>query len=168
MTRRLLLLRHAKAVAPARSDDEADDHARDLAERGRREASALGRAMQREGVQPALGLVSGALRTRHTWNLLAPFFAPEPQLVVSDRLYLAEAAALLEMLRETSDDVGVLMLVGHNPGLHELALHLAGESSEAAGLAQGLPTCTLVSFAVEGGWSDLRPGTAGQVATMRP
>ena len=167
-----MLLRHAKAVAPAHADDEAGDHGRDLAERGRREAAALGRILQRDGMQPALAIVSSALRTRRSWELLAPFAAPEPQLVVSDRIYLAKAGELMAVLRETADDVASVMLVGHNPGLHELALHLAQgdrtDSHDEARLAQGLPTCTLVCFEVAGSWDELGPGSASQLVLIRP
>ena len=163
-----MLLRHAKAVASAHSDGEAGDHARDLSERGRGEASALGRRLQQRGMQPEVALVSGALRTRRTWDLLAPFTKPEPQLVVSDRLYLASIGELRAMLRETSDDVASLILVGHNPGLHELALNLAGHDGDHAGLPAGLPTCTLIGFEVSGRWSDLGPGTTSNLMMMRP
>ena len=163
-----MLLRHAKAVASAHSDGEAGDHARDLSERGRRDASALGRLVQQGGLQPALALVSGALRTRRTWDLLAPFTTPEPQLVVTDRLYLASIGELRAVLRETSDDIASVILVGHNPGLHELAVHLAGDAGNTAGLSAGPPTCSLIGFDVTGSWSELGPDATSNLMMMRP
>lgn len=157
MTRRLLLLRHAKAVAIAGPASEAGDHARDLSDRGRQDASRLGDMLRSQGLQPDLALVSSALRTRSTWDLLAPFVEPVPALVISNRIYLAEAEDLLFLLRETAEEIGSVMLVGHNPGLHELALHLARAGGDTTGLDSGMPTCALAQFDVIGRWSDLKP-----------
>jgi phosphohistidine phosphatase len=103
-------------------------------------------------------MTSSALRTRRSWELLNGFGDPAPTTEVMDRLYLAGPSELLAALHAASDAYGTLLLIGHNPGLHDLALHLAG--SEAAAperLRQGLPTCTLVAFSVGGSWRDLGP-----------
>ena len=162
--RRLLLLRHARAVAAADPDGQADDHARDLSERGGRDAAALGDEMRRLGMRPELALVSGALRTRRTWEMLGPFDPPGPALEIDDRLYLAEADVLLAALRDIPDRIVTALLIGHNPGLQELADHFAGD---AAGLRAGMPTCTLVEFEVAGTWSDLRPQSVRQTRMLR-
>lgn len=157
MTRRLLLLRHSKAVAIVGPASEAGDHARDLSDRGRQDASRLGDMLRSQGLQPDLALVSSALRTRRTWDLLAPFVEPVPALVISNRIYVAEAEDLLFLLRETAEEIGSVMLVGHNPGLHELALHLARAGGDTTGLDSGMSTCALAQFDVIGRWSDLKP-----------
>lgn len=162
---RLLLLRHAKAVAGTGPQDEAADHARDLSERGLADAAALGEAMRR--LAPDLVLVSSARRARRTLERLGPLGNPGPAVSVLDRLYLADAAELLGTLRAVDEAVGVLLLVGHNPGLHELALHLAAGGAPAA-LRAGMPTCTLVSIDVEGPWRDLRPGGTCQAGIIPP
>ncbi|MGI4748571.1 MAG: SixA phosphatase family protein [Janthinobacterium lividum] len=168
MTRRLLLLlRHAKAVASAGPASEASDQARDLTDRGRQDASRLSKALRSQGLQPDLALVSSALRTRRTWDLLAPFAEPAPTLVISDRIYLAEADDLLFLLRETAEEIGSVMLVGHNPGLHELALHLARAGGDTSGLDDGMPTCALAKFEVNGPWSDLRPHNTERFQMIR-
>lgn len=166
--RRLLLLRHAKAVALASPMSEAGDHARDLAERGRQDAARLGDTLRNRVLLPELGLVSSARRTRRTWELLGPLGSSEPDLVVSDRLYLAEAEELLFVLREVPDQVRSVMLVGHNPGLHQLSLHLARGDGDVGPLAGGMPTCTLAMFEVDGDWADLRPHSARALQLIRP
>ena len=168
--RLLLLLRHAKAVADTGPGGATDDHARDLSERGLREAGALGRVLQEMRLQPELALVSSALRTRRTWEMLGPLEAPAPAVVVTDRLYLATPRELRGALREVEEPVGSVMLVGHNPGLHELALQLtSGERSAAAvELRAGLPTCTLVMIEIEGGWDRLQPSASTPARLVRP
>ncbi len=153
--RQLLLLRHAKAEA-----GDAADHGRDLAARGRRDADALGHEMRRLRLVPQHVLLSSALRTRRTFELLGAF-EPAPSVQVADVLYLAEPALLLSALRAAPAEIRILLLVGHNPGLHALALHLAGPQAPQA-LCDGLPTCTLACFSVETDWSGLAaPGTTG-------
>lgn len=158
-SRRLLLLRHARAVP---GTDAGGDHARDLSERGRRDAASLGGALRRMGFRPDLALVSSALRTRRTWELLGAFADPAPAPVFSDRLYLATPEALRDALRDIAEPPGSVMLVGHNPGLHELALQLAEAGSQPvpAELRAALPTCTAVLFEVGADWRRLRPSGA--------
>ena len=155
--RRLLLLRHAKAVAARPGQSDASDHGRPLSERGRLDATALGRTLRSRGLAPTLALVSTALRTRETFELLQPFGAATPRQVLRDALYLAEMAHLLDVVREEGGTADTVLLVGHNPGLHELALTLAGGDRA---LLQGFPTCRLALFTAVGEWSDLAPGRA--------
>ena len=148
--RRLLLLRHAKAEPGG-----ASDHDRDLDARGRRDAEALGHEMRRQDLSPHLVLCSSALRTRRTVELLGTF-DPTPSMQETAALYLAAPDALLSALRAAPEEIRTLLLVGHNPGLHGLALHLAGPQAPQA-LRDGLPTCTLACFSVETAWSGLGP-----------
>ena len=148
--RRLLLLRHAKAEPGG-----ASDHDRDLDVRGRRDADALGHEMRRQGLSPQLVLCSSALRTRRTVELLGAF-DPTPSMRETAALYLATPDALLSALRAAPQEIRTLLLVGHNPGLHGLALHLAGSHAPQA-LRDGLPTCTLACFSVDPAWSGLGP-----------
>ena len=155
--RRLLLLRHAKAVAPHPGVPEASDHDRPLSERGRLDAAGMGRLLRERGLVPAAALVSTALRTRQTFDLLGPFEDGGPRRTLSDVLYLAGPETLLDVLREHGGDADSVMLVGHNPGMHELALRL-GIGSPL--LAHGFPTCALAVFSVEDDWPDLAPERA--------
>lgn len=131
---------------------------RELTPRGRRDAGVLGRHMLDEGLRPDLALVSASARTRETVALLmAQWPAPAP-LDIQRALYLAEAPALLEILRAAPDDAHTLMVVGHNPGMAELAMNLtAGGDPEARmRLMAGFPTCALAVLAFPGeSWAEL-------------
>ena len=105
-----------------------------LAGRGRRAAKALARHVREERIEPELVLCSTARRARETLERI------EPALGVADvrfepALYGASAGALLERLHDVPDDVGSVMLIGHNPGLQELALELAHTGPELHELA---------------------------------
>ena len=127
--RQLLLLRHAKSAwdRPGLSD-----YARPLAQRGVLAAAAVRRAMQEHGLQPDLVLVSSARRTLQTLEALEPW-DETPLIEPMDGLYLAGAEQLLGVLRGTPETVRSAMLVGHNPGVHELAVLLVGAHGMAAG-----------------------------------
>ena len=154
--RHLLLLRHAKAIAHARGGEK--DIERELAPRGRRDAGVLGRHMLGKGLRPDLALVSASARTRETVALLmAQWPAPAP-LDIQRGLYLAEAPALLEALRAAPDDVRTLMVVGHNPGMADLAFNLtaAGDPDARMRMMAGFPTCALAVFEFPGeSWAEL-------------
>jgi len=150
---RLHLLRHAKSSR----DDGVDDRDRQLSRRGRDDARAVGRSLP--AVLGALDLVlcSSALRTRETAELVLAGFAPLPKILFEETLYLAGPAALLRRLAQLDESAGAVLVTGHNPGLHELALALAlSEGPAYRALAQGkFPTTARASLAVEGPWSAL-------------
>ena len=160
--RQLLLLRHAKA---SWDDPGMADHGRPLNPRGRHAAQAMRDEMRRRDIQVDLVLVSSARRTLQTLQSLAPVVAPmavEPM----DALYLASAPAMLHVLRQVTPTMRTILLIGHNPGLHDLALLLADgglAASAAPGaqvLAEGYPTMGLAQFDVDCGWEALGPGHA--------
>jgi phosphohistidine phosphatase len=163
--RQLLLLRHAKAVPALPGMTEAFDHARALSERGRADASAMGALLRERKLIAERALVSTSARTRETFDLLGPFEAGAPELVLSDALYLAEPRTLLDTLCERSADARSVLLIGHNPGLHELAMMLATDS---AALDRSFPTCMLALFRITGNWQELRPGQATLLELLRP
>jgi phosphohistidine phosphatase len=117
--RQLVLLRHAKAAA---NSDTGEDFDRPLAARGREDAPVVGKALAAAGADPQLVLVSSAKRTRETWALVAPSF-PAAKVEFRDELYLGEA----ELLFKAAEEAGVerVMVIAHNPGLHELASRMA-------------------------------------------
>ena len=160
MTARLLLLRHAKAVTAQPNQSDAADHDRALSERGRDEALGLGRQLRARALLPQVALVSTARRTRETFGLLGL----DARLVLEDSLYLASAAGLLDTLREHGGSAASVLLVGHNPGVHQLALGL----SAAPGLTQGFPTCMLAAFDIDGDWAHLTPRQARLSDLLRP
>ena len=149
----LHLLRHAKSDR----DDAVEDHERKLSRRGREAARRVG-----ESLPAALGaidlvLCSTASRTRETAELVLAGFAPPPRILYEDGLYLAGHAALMSRLRQLDESAGTVMVIGHNPGLHELALALAApDSPRYKALAAGkFPTTARASFAIESPWANL-------------
>ncbi len=162
---RLLLLRHARAVTAQEDGSDASDRTRTLSPGGRVDAGALGERLRQRALAPVQALVSPSLRTRETFELLRPFASAEPRSTFPDALYLATPRTLLAMLREREEARGSLMLVGHNPGLHELALLLTGGHEL---LQAGFPTCTLALLGFEGTWSALAPCGARLLEVLRP
>ena len=147
--RRLMLLRHAKTENDAPSGRDRD---RRLDNRGRADAAEIGGWIDRHPPFPDLVMVSPAVRAQQTWDIAWEAMkepGPEPQVELLPELYGADPSQLLETIRDASaTDPKTLMLVGHNPGMHELALALTG-SGDAAGrkaLADNLPTSGLAVF----------------------
>ncbi len=152
--RRLLLLRHAKTERDSPSGSDRD---RPLAARGRNDAAELGLWLVGDpSLPPDLVLISTAVRARETWDIVRQQFADQTAQGPAEHLpelYGAEAVQLLAIIRSVSPDHERLMIVGHNPGLHELALRLIGDGDAKgrAALADNLPTSGLavIDFAVE-------------------
>src|SRR5579871_6126255 len=123
--RRLILLRHAKAEARSAGLDDFD---RALTERGRRDAALMGAVLLREGLRPDLALVSPARRTLETWRLAAEALGPAREELIPE-LYDAPAAVIRAAIRQAAGKGETLIVVGHNPGLHEVAVQLMLEAS---------------------------------------
>ncbi len=156
--RRLLLLRHAKTelAEPGQRDRE-----RKLTKRGRADAPVIGAYMARHGLVPDLALISPVTRAAETWTLVAAALAEEPQVIKDERLYNADADALVGIIRETRG-VRVLLVVGHNPGLHDLAVRLiaSGDVEMRERVTEKLPTSGLVVIDLAfDDWSKLHPNS---------
>jgi phosphohistidine phosphatase len=163
--RRLYLLRHAKS---SWKDTSLPDHDRPLAGRGRRAAKTIGRYLLDRGIEPELVLCSTARRARETLERIEPALGTAA-LCLEDDLYAAGAPALLERLRRVPDPVTSVMLIGHNPGLEELALGLARPSPTASELAAKYPTGALATLEFSGSsWHELDWDTAEFVDLVRP
>jgi phosphohistidine phosphatase len=158
--RQLLLMRHAKS---SWDDPKLPDHGRPLNARGRKAAAAMRRVMRDLGLAPDIVLVSSARRTLQTMAALEPW-DETPLIEPMDTLYLATVPQLLTVLHGVAQTARSVLLVGHNPGLHELAMTLAGDPPIAARddnlrrLAEGYPTGALAEFAIAGPWAQLGPG----------
>lgn len=167
--RELFLLRHAKAMTESPTGD---DFGRPLASRGQAAAVRIGSAMAGRGWYPHRALVSPASRTRETWKLVASGigdFAPAAYL--DDRLYQARAGSVLDIIRETPDSVWALVVVGHNPSMHELALRLCSEDSDTRAfshLRQKFPTAALARLEYDGSWKTLNPHQPRLTDFLRP
>jgi phosphohistidine phosphatase len=143
--RRLILLRHAKTESHAPSGEDID---RRLDQRGEDDAAAIGRWMAEQRCRLGHVLVSTAVRARKTWDIVEPLVdGATVEVTHLPELYLAEPTDILHAIRETSGiDARCLMVIGHNPGLHELALMLTGGGHDNALrlLAGNLPTSGLI------------------------
>jgi phosphohistidine phosphatase len=140
--RRLMLLRHAKTERAAPSGRDRD---RKLMPRGHTDAPMIGVYMARQGFVPDLACVSPATRAQETWNLVAPCFAKMPNTITDPRIY----NATVEKLSTVASEAGkarALLLVGHNPGLHDFAQTLiaSGDADMREALNEKLPTSGLV------------------------
>jgi phosphohistidine phosphatase len=155
--KQLFLLRHAKS---SWDDSELVDHDRPLAPRGRRAVKLIAEHLGRQGVKPALVLCSSALRTRETLDGIVAALGDGVSVQIEGELYAASEQSLLERLRAVEDGVESLLLIGHNPGLEQLALRLAGGGHKLAVLSRKFPTGALATLEFSGRWGDLRPGRA--------
>ncbi len=158
--RRLILIRHAKA-GPGALDLE-----RPLTPRGESDAAAAGRLLARAGVLPDRAVVSPASRARQTWDAVQAGLAEPVEVVIDERVYDSEVAALFQVVAEVETDgavIGCLALVGHNPSFAEFALTVddgQGDRQARERLRAGYPTSGVAVFELSGGWDALAPGSA--------
>jgi phosphohistidine phosphatase len=150
------LFRHAKSGQ--KNDPNIDDFDRPLANRGLKNAPRMGMAMRDLKLRPNLVLCSPSARTRQTYALAAAqAWDNPPQLRFDERLYEASASTIMNILRDVQADVAHIMIVGHNPELHELALELVqpGQAS-TAGFADKFVTAGTASFTFDiDDWKEL-------------
>jgi phosphohistidine phosphatase len=161
----LYLLRHAKS---SWKDETLADHERPLAGRGRKAAKRMAEYMRAEGIVPALVLCSSARRACETLERLLPGPNGDMEVEIEDDLYAAGAEELLARLRRVPADVPSVLLIGHNPGLEQLAASLARAGERLPDLEAKYPTGALAVLAFEGSWDGLRPGVAELTAFVQP
>lgn len=154
--KRLYLLRHAKAEEGAPTQSDAD---RALTGRGRRASESVGELLGARGEPIQLVLCSPSLRTRETLERVLPHLSPAPRVLFEPGLYLAGCDALLKRIRALPDSVERALLVGHNPGIAELALRLArkGPDKQRARMAEKFPTAALAIFRLSA-WGEAPEG----------
>lgn len=139
---RLIVLRHAKAASPL----GVADLDRPLADRGRRDAATVGDELRSTGDLPDLVVCSPALRTVQTHELLG-LAAP---VELEPRVYDNDTQVLLEVLAEQPENIGTLLLIGHNPSLHELVETLSEQRWDS------FPTAAMAVIDIAGPWAQLR------------
>lgn len=158
-TRTLVVMRHAKAEQAGPTDFE-----RPLAARGHADAGAAGAWLRTAGVSPDAALVSAALRTRETWQEVAGAAGWELEPDLDEGLYAADVDTALDLVRLVDDEVGTLVVIGHNPTVHSLAYSLddgEGDVEATNEMTIGtFPTSATVVLTFTGSWSDLAPGRA--------
>jgi phosphohistidine phosphatase len=164
--RMLMLLRHAKS---SRDDAKLGDHERPLDKRGNAAGRLLAAHLARLPT-PGLALCSSALRTRQTLQHILAAFAAPPPVLIEDGLYLAGAIAVRSRIAEVRDDIASLLVIGHNPGLHELAVALAVGSPPRlrALLAGKFPTGALATFRIAGPWRAIASAPIELAAYVTP
>lgn len=165
--KQLIILRHAKA-AP---QDQSGDHKRPLAARGREQAPLVGAKLKGLGIAPEIVLVSTALRTRETYELVAAS-AGLKAADFEDELYLASTQVLLRRLKKLPPRTNSVLVIGHNPGLADLVGKLsdpAESDGDALKRARGkFPTASCAVLEVLTPWSEIQDGDCGLKAFFTP
>lgn len=148
--RRLILLRHAKTERDAPSGKDQD---RRLDDRGQHDGAEMGRWLALHDYRPDLVLISTATRTQESWELLRAAM-PSVKAKQLPELYGADPSELLRIIHSAADaDPQCLLILAHNPGLHELALGLvaSGDPAGRHALASNLPTAgvAVIDFKID-------------------
>ena len=162
--KRLLLLRHAKS---SWDDASLADRDRPLAPRGHKAAERMAGHLRSSGPAVDLVLCSSALRTTETLEHVGRAFG-DAEMVVEDGLYGATDEELLDRLRRIPEDAEGVALVGHNPGIQDLALDLAGGGEDLDRVRSKFPTGALALLEFDGPWAGLAEGAARLVAFVTP
>jgi phosphohistidine phosphatase len=149
----LHLLRHAKSSWK----EDVSDRERRLSRRGRETARRVARHLPAAVGALDLVLCSSARRTRETLDLVLAEFAARPRCLLEEELYAASQERLIDRLRRLAEEDVNVMLIGHNPGLHELAVTLADTNSPgfAALASVKFPTAARATFRISERWSTL-------------
>jgi phosphohistidine phosphatase len=153
----LILLRHSKSDWSGGEPD----HERPLAARGQRQAPEAGRWLAAHVDRVDLAVVSSAERARRTWSLAAAELGDPPPVRLDEGMYGASGSALLSIVRDLSEDLSTVVMVGHNPGLEDLVSTLAGTWVP-------MPTSALALLVVAGVWAEAGPATVELRTSGRP
>jgi phosphohistidine phosphatase len=163
--RQLFVMRHAKS---SWDDPGLDDHDRPLAPRGQRAVKLLHGYIRTHGIEPSLVLCSTSRRTRETLEGIAP----SGEHVIEPGLYAANAAAIIERLRQLPPETGSAMVIGHNPAMQILVMRLAAGTpsgeDDLATVQRKFPTGALATLTFECSWTELAPDAATLTALARP
>jgi phosphohistidine phosphatase len=156
--KKLILMRHAKA---ARHGDDDTDEGRPLHRKGIAALNKVGAYLQAESLRPNLIVHSNAKRTTETAFGLCDHLDPQPMALGFDALYLAASSQILNVIHGTESTINCLMVVGHNPGIADLALDLNDGANSDISLMQlrTFPTSAVAVFQLDiERWSAARSG----------
>lgn len=162
----LYLLRHAKSswAEVSLADDQ-----RPLSKRGQQAGRRMAAYVAQRRYVPDLVLCSPALRARQTLELVRPSLGKDAQMLFEEDLYAASSAELLQTLRRLPEATGSVLVVGHNPGLQDLAVDLAGRGAGRKRIQQKFPTAALAVLSIPAAnWQELLPGSAELVDLVVP
>jgi phosphohistidine phosphatase len=165
-TRDLLVMRHGKSDHDAGA---ARDFDRPLAGRGRRDAERMGRWLRERRLRPDLVVASPAIRARDTADLVVDALDLDRREIRREpRLYDAKLKTILRLLGEVPETAMRVLVVGHNPGLEDLVLHLGIEDVEEPDDGKLLPTAAVVRFTMPADWRRLEEGAGTLRWIARP
>jgi phosphohistidine phosphatase len=166
--KRLTVMRHAKSDW---GDPQLDDFNRPLNERGWKAARRIGRELKERDFRFDLVLASPAARVRETIDGVQEKFDFAGPIRFDERLYLASETSLLALVRDLPEAVHGPMLVGHNPGLHQLVLSLAddGDHHLRDEVGQKFPTAAVAVIELGAAcWKEVEPGSGKIVELILP
>jgi phosphohistidine phosphatase len=167
-TRTIVVVRHAKA-----EDAAATDRARELTERGRADATAVGELLS-DILDPdaeTVALVSPAARARQTWAAAAAELAAPPEERELDELYAAGGDDVVDLLALLPDEIEVAIVVGHNPAMEALVQQVDNGDDEDLTRRldeRGLPTAAVAVLELDGPWSGLEVSSCRLVRLEEP
>ncbi len=164
----LSLLRHAKS---SWDHPTLDDFDRPLSERGLKAAPRIGAHLQAQALKPDLIVCSSSVRTRQTLDLVAPHLDGKPKITFEEDLYLATASNLLARIKHLPARAHRVLMVGHNPGFHDVAQLLikSADPADRAALAAKFPTCAAAIFTFPTKrWSEVTPHTGHLTTFITP
>ena len=163
--KRLSVLRHAKS---SWHEPQLDDFDRPLNERGRTAARRMGREFEHRGKRFDCVIASTAARVRETIEGVQEKFDFQVPIRFEPGIYLAGVDTLLSLVRELPDDVRAPLLIGHNPGMHELIIGLSRDDKHdlRRSVAAKFPTAGFATIKLPADkWSDVEPGI-GEIAEL--
>jgi phosphohistidine phosphatase len=154
---RLIIMRHAKAgELPGGPDFE-----RALKARGRRDSSSAGKWLQASGFRPDAVICSAARRTRQTWQYVSAELSGQPAFSSERALYMADSEDVIDMVKQTAEDVPTLLYIGHNPAA-------SGVVGLLAGTEPVFPTSAIAVLGVNDAWAHLAAGDGELLASWTP
>jgi phosphohistidine phosphatase len=163
--RRLYLLRHAKSSWELAGQL---DYERGLTERGWNDCELISELILEREIAPDFVYCSGARRARDTLQGVAHALPRDAKVEFEDAIYQASTKDLLDVLRGVPKKYESVLLVGHNPSMHDLSVAIGRESDELIRVATKFPTAALAEFELDGEWADLGEDTAELTHFTRP
>lgn len=163
--RHLYLLRHAKSSWKLAGQL---DYERGLTERGEADLELISELIGDHEIAPDFIFCSGARRARDTLTGIAKALPTDAQVEYTDAIYQASTRDLLLVLQGVPSKYNSVLLIGHNPSIHNLSVEIARESDELVSLAAKFPTAALAEFEYEGDWSDLGEDSTDLIRFTRP
>jgi phosphohistidine phosphatase len=165
----LLLMRHGKSES---NDPGKEDIDRALTPHGLDASISIANWIKKNALHPDIALISSARRAYETWEAVKTVIGGNTSEVKQDELYLANPGDLLEQISNIDDTVKIVILIGHNPGIESLAIHLAiGDSLNTTQqkLNEGFSTGALAAFELNNiNWTDIKSTNTKLIDFIRP